>query len=231
MAKLEFPTGELTTAHLADACMRVGVSLRCAALYPVAAGSRLAGPVRPVKHHGSVDVFLEAIDSALPGDVLVVDNGGRRDEGCIGDLIALEAANAGFSGVVIWGCHRDTAEIRAIGLPVFSLAAIAAGPTQLEARGPETFSSARVGGFSVSAADVVVADDDGVVFFPKGQLSEIVRAGSKIRDVERVQAERARTGIPLRKQLHFAEFINQRDSDPNLTFRRHLKNIGGAVEE
>ena len=27
---------------------------------------------------------------AAPGDVLVVDNGGRLDEACVGDLVALE---------------------------------------------------------------------------------------------------------------------------------------------
>src|SRR5205823_14289002 len=61
---------------------------------------------------------------AAPGDVLVVDNGGRCDESCVGDLVVLEAQAAGLGGIVIWGLHRDTADIRAIGLPVFSLGAI-----------------------------------------------------------------------------------------------------------
>jgi len=231
MAKPEILNSELTTAHLSDGCVRVRTQLRCAALHPIVAGSRFAGPVRPVKHYGSVDVFLEAIDSAPPGEVLVVDNEGRRDEGCIGDLIALEAANAGFLGIVIWGCHRDTADIRGIGLPVFSLGAMAAGPTRLEPRGDDTFTSARIGGFSVSQADVVVADDDGVLFIREAELPEIVRAGNRIREVERAQAERARAGQTLREQLGFAEFLRRRNADSNLTFRRHLQNIGGAIEE
>jgi regulator of RNase E activity RraA len=41
--------------------------------------------------------------------VLVVDNGGRLDEACAGDLVALEAQAAGLEGLVIWGLHRDTA--------------------------------------------------------------------------------------------------------------------------
>jgi 4-hydroxy-4-methyl-2-oxoglutarate aldolase len=61
--------------------------------------------------------------------VLVVDNGGRLDEACIGDLVALEAQAAGVEGMVIWGLHRDTVDIRAIGLPVFSLGAIPTGPS------------------------------------------------------------------------------------------------------
>src|SRR3954452_10801132 len=69
----------LTTAHLADACIRVDVPVRCApaGMRPLAAGSRVAGRVLPARHAGSVDVFLEAFEHAREGDVLVVDNGGR----------------------------------------------------------------------------------------------------------------------------------------------------------
>ena len=82
------------------------------------------------------NAFLEAFETAAPGDVLVVDNGGLLDEACVGDLVTLEAHAAGMEGMVIWGLHRDTADIRAIGLPVFSLGAIPTGPLQLDARPP-----------------------------------------------------------------------------------------------
>ena len=71
---------DLTTAHFADACLRLQVRPRCLTLQPVSDGQRLAGPARPVQHFGSVDVFLEAIDRADAGDVLVIDNAGRLDE-------------------------------------------------------------------------------------------------------------------------------------------------------
>src|SRR5271167_916786 len=108
----------LSAAHLADGCLRVGVRPRCVALTPVTLGMRVAGPARVVRHYGSVDIFLETIEAAAPGDVLVVDNAGRRDESCVGDLVTIEVKHAGLAGIVIWGCHRDTAEIRSLGLPV-----------------------------------------------------------------------------------------------------------------
>jgi regulator of RNase E activity RraA len=116
----------LTTAHLADACIRAQLPVRCAPalLCAVVPGSRLAGRVCPARHAGSVDIFMEALEGAAPGDVLVADNDGRLDESCVGDLVALEAQAAGLEGIVIWGLHRDTADMRAIGLPVFSLGAI-----------------------------------------------------------------------------------------------------------
>jgi len=82
----------LTTAHLADACIRAQTPVRCAPalLQAVVPGSRLAGRVIPARHAGSVDIFLEALLEAAPGDVLVVDNGGRLDESCVGDLVVLK---------------------------------------------------------------------------------------------------------------------------------------------
>jgi regulator of RNase E activity RraA len=67
-------------------------------------GSRLAGRMAPARHVGNVDLFLEALEGAAPGDVLVVDNGGRLDEACVGDLVALEVQAAGLEGLVIGGC-------------------------------------------------------------------------------------------------------------------------------
>ena len=47
---------------------------------------------------GSVDIFLETIEAAAPGDVMVVDHAGRRDESCVGDLITIEVNQAGLIG-------------------------------------------------------------------------------------------------------------------------------------
>src|SRR5437867_13136588 len=93
----------LTTPHVADACLRRGVDVRGAPsnLRPLSSSScRIAGTVRPARHYGSVDVFLEAIERARPGDVLAVDNGGRADEACVGDLLVLEAKAAGLAALV-----------------------------------------------------------------------------------------------------------------------------------
>ena len=56
----------LTTAHVADACVRAGVPVRTVSLTAVV-NDRLGGLVLPARHVGSVDVFLEAFESAEPG--------------------------------------------------------------------------------------------------------------------------------------------------------------------
>ncbi|KNB53959.1 RraA family protein [Streptomyces caatingaensis] len=225
--------GTLTTAHVADACVRAGVPVRCgpAGLTAVEGGARLAGRVRPARHVGSVDVFLEAYEAAAPGDVLVVDNGGRLDEACVGDLAVLEARAAGLQGLVVWGLHRDTAEVRAIGLPVFSLGSVPAGPLRVGERPDDALTSARVGEWTVSAADVVLGDDDGVLFVPADRAAGLLALAGTIRDTEHRQAELIRAGRTLREQVGFAGYLARRRETPALTFREHLRSVGGAIEE
>jgi 4-hydroxy-4-methyl-2-oxoglutarate aldolase len=221
----------LTTAHLADACLRARVPLRCALLRAVVPGSRLAGRVAPARHAGSVDIFLEALEGTGPGDVLVVENGGRLDEACVGDLVVLEAQAASLEGMVIWGLHRDTADIRAIGLPVFSLGAMPAGPQRLDARPPDALASAAVAQWTVTGADLVLGDDDGVLFVPAARAAELFTIAETIRDTERRQADQIRAGVSLRRQLQFDRYLARRDQVPSLSFREHLRSVGGAIEE
>ncbi|MFI1397192.1 RraA family protein [Streptomyces sp. NPDC020681] len=223
----------LTTAHLADACIRAQLPVRCAPapMQAVEAGSRVAGRVSPARHVGSVDVFLEAFEGAGPGDVLVVDNRGRLDEACVGDLVVLEAQAAGLDGIVIWGLHRDTADITAIGLPVFSLGAISTGPLSLDVQPKDALESATVGDWTVSREDMVLGDEDGVLFVPAARAEELFTLAETIRDTERAQADRIRSGVSLRIQVQFGAYLARRRQTPSLTFRQHLRAVGGAIEE
>lgn len=224
---------KLSTPLIADACIRHDLAIRMAppGMRSLIPGQKLAGRVQPVRHYGSVDVFLEAMAGTDPGNVLVIDNGGRTDEGCIGDLTALEARASGLRGIVVWGYHRDTTELIRIGFPVFSYGTCPAGPRRLDPRDPVALQSAIFGEFTVTGDDIVFADDDGALFVPYGDTDEVVRTAADIRDVERRQAELLDTGTTLREQIRFDNFLEKRTADPSYTFRDHLKAIGGAIEE
>ena len=171
------------------------------------------------------------LEGAAPGDVLVVDNGGRLDEACVGDLVALEAQAAAMEGIVIWGLHRDTADLRAIGLPIFSLGAIPTGPRRLDARPPDALRSATVGDWTVDDRDLVLGDDDGVLFLPATDAADIFTVAERIRDTERRQAEQMRAGVSLRSQMRFGTYLARRQQTPSFSFRDHLRALGGAIEE
>lgn len=224
----------LSTPVLADACLRMKVPYRVAptGIRPVVAGTRLAGRVLPVRHYGSVDIFLEAMHTAAAGAVMVIDNQGRADEACIGDLTVLEAQASGLTGLLVWGLHRDTTELREIGFPVFSYGSNPTGPLRLDDRDAFALESASFGDFTVTADDLVFADDDGVLFVSSQvDLEQLMQQAQAISQNERKQAEVIRAGKTLRDQLRFAEYLEKRAADPAYSFRMHLQSIGGSIEE
>lgn len=223
----------LGTPVLADGCLRTNVPIRCApaTLRPLVASMRCAGRARPVRHAGSIDVFLEALQGpGARGEVLVVDNGGRLDEACVGDLVMLEARGEGVAGIVIWGLHRDADELAAINLPLFSLGALPTGPQRLDPRPVDVLDRAVVGTHDVTRGDVVVADANGVLFLPEDRLDDIVAAGTAVRDTERRHLELMETGRSFRTQARFGEYLSRRARDASYSFRQHLRDIQAAGE-
>jgi regulator of RNase E activity RraA len=222
----------LPAAAVADALVRLGLTVRLApaAVRRLAPGEPVAGPAVPVRHFGSVDVFLEAYETAPAGGVLVIDNEGRNDEACIGDLTVAEARLTGLAGIVLWGYHRDTAALPGIGLPVWSLGTLPAGPRGPRANDGDPFAKARVGDCLVTPADIVVADDDGVVFVEAADWAEVEAVAGRIVADESRQADRIADGTSLRRQLDFVGYLARRATDPAYTLRQHLLERGGAIE-
>ncbi len=230
---------EVATAQITDACIREKIAyfLAPAGLTSVLPAeslqSAIVGRVIPVRHYGSVDVFLELIETTqnVDGSIMVIDNGGRSDEACIGDLIALEAKYAGFRAILIWGFHRDTRDLKQIGLPVFSYGAYPSGPVRLDAREPGVFESARFGDAVLTSDYTAFVDLDGAVFVETKHLEQIMPVAKSIREREVKQAVAASTGTTLRRQFQFAQYMNQRQSDSTYTFRQHLRGVVSSIEE
>ena len=223
----------LATPLIADAALHLRLPMRIApfGLRPILPESQVAGYALPAKHFGSVDVFLEAMESANAGDVLVIDNNGRTDEGCIGDLTALEAQASGLAGIIVWGAHRDTPELKRIKLPTFSYGSSPVGPQRLDPRDDDALRVARFGDFEITKADIVFADDDGCVFISAKSVDQVMKSAIDIWRTERKQADEIKSGRTLRQQLKFADYLKKQSADPNCTFRRHLRDVGGAIEK
>lgn len=222
----------LTTPHLADGCLATGHPIRCApaSVQALRPGQRLAGRAQPVRHVGSIDIFFEAIDRMPKGAVLVVDNDGRTDEACIGDIVLLEAKGAGAAGFVLWGLHRDSAELREIDFPVFSLGSLPTGPQRLHIRPPDPFERAIVGTHTITPRDIVVGDANGVIFIAEDKLEQVIAAAKTYRDTEARQLSAMRSGQSFRGLIRFPDYIAKRNIDPSYGLRAHLKAISGAGE-
>ena len=90
--------------------------------------------------------------------------------------------------------------------------------------------SAFLDGVAVSDGDLVVADDDGVIFVAPERADDVLAAAAQIVATETAQADRMRAGSSLRAQLDFAGFLAKQAADPQLTLRRYLTEHGGAIE-
>ncbi|MBI4488188.1 MAG: RraA family protein [Deltaproteobacteria bacterium] len=193
---------KLDTCAVSDALDRLGLRGTTIGIRPVWPCPRIVGravtvrvkPVgleRPKKH-----LCTPAIEAAQPGDVIVVDSGGRPDVAAWGGLLSLASKIKGLSGVVVDGACRDVDESREVGFPVYARAVV-----PLTARGRIMQDSVNeeieFGGVQVHPGDLVIADGSGVVFVPHEKETEVIVEAEAIARHESKMAEAIRSGRPV----------------------------------
>ena len=120
-----------------------------------------SGPVSTVKCFEDNTLVKAAVDSPGRGRVLVVDGGGSLRCALVGGNLAASAARNGWAGIVVDGCVRDLAELRAAGIPIRALAAM---PLRTAKRGEgQAGEPVRIQGVWVRPGDWLYADEDGIV--------------------------------------------------------------------
>jgi regulator of RNase E activity RraA len=147
-------------------------------------------------HHAEKPVHLgvSALEASRPGDVIVVDNGGRSDMGAWGGLLSVAAVELGVAGVVIDGALRDVDEARSLRFPVFARA-----PVTRTARHRVTEVSQGepidISGVRVRTGDVVIGDASGVVIVPADRLVETARIAESFARRESAMQDGLRRGL------------------------------------
>jgi 4-hydroxy-4-methyl-2-oxoglutarate aldolase len=69
------------------------------------------------------------------------------------------------------------------------------------------------------------------VFVAAAHLDKVLASARAIGQTGRRQAAAVREGHTLRDQLQFKTFLDRRAKDAAYTFRKHLRALGGAIEE
>ena len=106
-------------------------------------------------------VIKKLVDEPGEGRVIVMDGGGSLRRAILGDMLAENAANNGWAGLVINGCIRDCFEIANIELGV---KAISTHPMKTEKRGLGDLNIAvSFAGQTIEPGDWIYADLNGVI--------------------------------------------------------------------
>lgn len=177
----------VATATLASLLLKRGLpNLTLDGLRPVLPDAKLVGTARTLRylplredlaarHGGGFNAQKQAIDGIGAGEVLVMD--ARRDptSGTLGDILALRARERGAAGIITDGGLRDSAAVRALGMPVYYAAE---HPAVLGRRHVPWDRDVPVacGGALVQPGDILVGDADGVVLVPPDIAGEIAEA-------------------------------------------------------
>ncbi|MCY1389241.1 4-hydroxy-4-methyl-2-oxoglutarate aldolase [compost metagenome] len=177
----------LDTPGVSDALDKLGLPGQCLGVAPLDNYSKvIVGPAFTVQYvsasvpPGTVGDFIEDV---LPGDVVVIDNGGRTDCTVWGDIMTQYAGSRQIAATVIDGVCRDVNKALGDGYPVFSKGRfMRTGKDRVQVQSVNQPVS--VGTARVCARDIVVADANGVVIVPRARAAEVAACARQIESVE-----------------------------------------------
>lgn len=174
---------------------------------PVCPGFRCAGVALTVKEVTGVqgtytneDFKLgEVIDSAQPGDVIVIDNGGQQVS-TWGGVASLAAQMRGAAGLVIDGGMRDLDEVREQGFPAFSRWVVpTSGKSRVKILSMNTV--VKIDGIRVRPGDIIVGDGTGIVCVPIEAAEEVLKTARRLDEQDKQAVEEIRRGLTFTEAL------------------------------
>ncbi|MCR2815012.1 RraA family protein [Microbacterium jiangjiandongii] len=183
----------ITTASVSDALQSLGVHGYVASAIGRVAGGKLVGPAVTIKEEPTSESVppqhaLDAIDSAAPGAVLVIDNGGETNVAAWGGLMTAGAVANRVAGVIVDSGVRDVEEIRRDfdGFTVFSRS-VSPATTVGRFRTVASGVPVAIGGVTVHPGDLIVGDGDGIVVVPLSLVDQVREIAQDIETREKEQ--------------------------------------------
>ena len=155
---MQFKTADLCDAH-SDALQIAEPGFRDYGGHP-----RFHGQIVTLKLFEDNSLVRDTLALSGHGKVLVVDGGGSRRCALLGDMLAAKAVENGWSGILINGCIRDSADIAQMPLGV---KALDTHPLKSVKKGVgETNLPLRFAGVTFNPGASLYADEDGIILSP-----------------------------------------------------------------
>lgn len=196
----------LYTAVLADSLDELGYRDQAMneRLRPIAGKESFAGWARTMlcmdMYHVPAEPYaleIEAVDSILSGEVVVVSTAESTRNAPWGELLSTAATVRGGRGAIVDGLVRDVKKTQALGFPLF-----AAGikPVDSKGRGMVVDYNRPVecAGVLVHPGDLIVADFDGVIVVPARVVTDAVRLATQKASLENNTRNELMQGAYLR---------------------------------
>jgi regulator of RNase E activity RraA len=143
------------------------------------------------------DKEIEAVDSVVPGEVVVGCTNNSSQNSLWGELLSTAAKARGGRGAVIDGLVRDVRQIRQLNFPVFCT-----GFKPVDSRGRglviDFDCPVACGGVLVAPGDLVVGDIDGIVVIPQAVTDNVLRLALDKVTKEKVSKSELQRGALLR---------------------------------
>ena len=171
---------KLDSCAVSDAQDKLGIKGTVIGILPLYPTGRIVGRAVTVRlktkgpgEEATRHLCTEAVESADPGDIIVIDHKGRMDVAGWGGILSTAAKVKQVAGVIIDGASRDVDEANGLGLPLFGRAAV---PLTARGRIIEDFTNQQIeiGGVAVRPGDYVIADNSGVVIVPADRAAEVI---------------------------------------------------------
>jgi regulator of RNase E activity RraA len=181
----------------------IGASL----LKPTIAGQHIVGPALTVRNimqrehvyeaarrHVNKMAEFEAHNLARAGDVVVID--GVAGISNMGGISAQTGKRQGEAGAVVFGGVRDLGHSRRVGYPVWaSEFTPVTGKWRIET--VEINGEIIIGGVRVAPGDIVLADDTGVCFIPRGRAAEVLALARQKSAAEEAKCQAIDAGVAV----------------------------------
>jgi regulator of RNase E activity RraA len=177
--------GRVDTCVVSDALDKLGFTGVVPGLVRLSTDSKITGPVVTVRletangRNAERHLCTAAIETAKPGEIIVVEHHSRSDCAGWGGILSRAAGIRKIAGVIVDGICRDIDESRELGFPVF-----ARGVLPVTARGrvieTEFNTPVIIGSITVRPGDWVIADGSGVVFIAAENLQAVVEQAEKL---------------------------------------------------